>query len=278
MNKYKAQFGEDRLLDERFGHKTNGYYVEVGAYNGVDLSNTFYFEGIGWTGVLIEADPEMAEVCRAARRNSKVVNCAVVAPDSPPLVTFEVSEECRGLSSLLLDADHRNRIKRFTGRVKIRRVRVPGRTLDSVLQECGSPEIDFMTIDVEGNEWDVLRGFTISRWSPRVLILERNSFFPDRRIINYLHSNGYLFQCTTGVNDWFFPCSPRAAGGLAYKTRFLLISYLVNPLLLFLKFHVADLLARSHLLGRRCLKAVLIRLGLFDRLKSLLEKNQRRCV
>src|SRR4029077_1746907 len=57
---YRSQNGEDRWLEAHFGGKRSGFFVEVGAYDGVNLSNTYHFEQTGWTGVLVEPDPEMA--------------------------------------------------------------------------------------------------------------------------------------------------------------------------------------------------------------------------
>ena len=53
----RAQFGEDLLLAEHFGHREQGTYVEVGAHDGVRNSNTYLFEQRGWSGVLVEPDP-----------------------------------------------------------------------------------------------------------------------------------------------------------------------------------------------------------------------------
>ena len=67
---YRAQNGEDRWLDAYFGGKRGGFYVEVGAYDGRHLSNTYHFEQIGWSGVLVEPDALMAAQCRLNRRRS----------------------------------------------------------------------------------------------------------------------------------------------------------------------------------------------------------------
>jgi FkbM family methyltransferase len=200
---YKAQFGEDRVLDDYFGHKREGFYVEIGAYNGVKMSNTYFFEQQGWTGILVEADPGLADECGAVRPRSTIVNCAVVAPDAPTEVTFQVSDEWKSLSSLSFNDARRKNIERLTGNFKVSSITVPGRTLDRILEDNGAGGIDFMTIDVEGHEWDVLRGFTIERWRPEILILERNTTFPDARILRYMIRHGYHYMRTSGVNDWF---------------------------------------------------------------------------
>src|SRR5438477_10753923 len=96
---FKAQNGEDIILIQDFADKKSGFCVEVGAYDGVDISNTFVFEKLGWKCLLVEADPEMAEVCRHNRPAATVVNCAVVSPGSPSTIRFQVSEDVKAMSS-----------------------------------------------------------------------------------------------------------------------------------------------------------------------------------
>jgi FkbM family methyltransferase len=246
---FKSQFGEDRLLADFFKGKTSGFYVEVGAYNGVDLSNTYYFEQIGWTGILVEADPLMAESCRETRTNSVVVQCAAVPPASPPYVPFQVSEDNRYISSLSMAAGDLRRVEAWTGHVNVRAVDIPARTLDSIFEEHNVGEIDFLTIDVEGHEWGVLQGLTLARWRPGIVILERNGAKPDFRILLRLYRNGYFYRRTTGVNDWFFREGRGLAGRAAYWSS------------LFKRFYLP--------LYKHAVKVVLIRLGLARVIQAL---------
>jgi FkbM family methyltransferase len=192
-----AQFGEDRVLAEAMP-KRDGLFVEVGAADGVVGSNTLHFEQLGWRGVLVEADPIAAEECRRAR-SSIVVECAVTEPGSPTLMPFTIVPQIQQLSGLRPIRE----VLRRHGIDKVETVLVSCRTLDEVLHEvipgC-SP--DFVTIDVEGHEWSVLRGFSLDVWRPTFVLIERN-FYPDWRILRHMHRHGYAYTRTTGVNDWF---------------------------------------------------------------------------
>ncbi|HET6250834.1 MAG TPA: FkbM family methyltransferase [Tepidisphaeraceae bacterium] len=203
-SEFKAQYGEDRILAREFAQRTGGYFVEVGSYNGESYSNTYYLEkSLGWTGVLIEADPKLHEQGAKIRPKSVNVNCAAVAPGSSETVTFEIVEGCKWVSSVSVSDNMLKRIEDIP--INIRKVTVPARTLDTILQEAGAPQgIDFLSIDVEGHEWPVLQGFDAARWKPKVIILERNDHFPDRRIMQYMQSHGYGWRRTTGCNDWFY--------------------------------------------------------------------------
>lgn len=203
---YKSQFGEDALLEAYFEQKRGGYYIEVGAFNGIEDSNTFVFEQeMGWRGILIEADPELAEKCRKIRPLSQVYNCAIVKPDSPETVTFEVVDGWKTMSSLSVKPEMLLRVEHVKDRIQVREITVAAMTLDQVLTKAKPPQIDFMTLDIEGFEWDALQGFSLSVWKPQVLIIERNTHYPDAKIMGYLHKNAYRFLRTTGVNDWFVP-------------------------------------------------------------------------
>ena len=225
---YRSQHGEDRLLSGHFGPGHRGYYVEVGAFNGVDLSNTYFFEQIGWTGVLVEPNPGLAEHCRSARPGSKVFQGAAVAPGTPPTVTLEIAQDDGLYSSLAMDRRQREKVQRYTGQVRLQPVDVPARTLDAILEEAGAPEggVDFVSIDVEGYEWSVLQGFTPSRWAPRVILLERDNAAPPVAIARYLYRHGYRLARRTGVNDWYLRGE---ASGAADYARLVGEYYVLRP-------------------------------------------------
>ena len=205
-----AQFGEDEALLSYFSGRA-GFYVEVGAADGIENSNTLLLESHGWTGILIEADPDRAELCRQARPASSVVSAAVVAPGSPASVTF-YRAEIPGLSTTGLTEVGRQQLQAWTGRVDLTEIVVPARTLDEILGDESPARVDVVTIDVEGHEAEVLAGFDLKRWRPRFVIVERNRSFPDARVVTALLRAGYRYHRTTGVNDWWCADSPRLLG------------------------------------------------------------------
>ena len=213
---FRAQHGEDQVLFEYFGRKRSGYYVEVGAFNGVDLSNTYFFEQVGWSGILIEPHPGLADLCRRDRPRAAVFACAVVPPGAPPTVSLEVSDGAELYSSIKMGHEQHRHIRRETGGLAIRRVEAEARTLDAILEEAGAPRgIDFVTIDVEGHERGVLEGFDLARWRPAVVILERNGAILRPGIARHMTRHGTVYGRRTGVHDWYFAPGADAAAGLA---------------------------------------------------------------
>lgn len=218
---YPSQHGEDRELERRFRGRV-GYFLDVGAADGVLFSNTYRLERLGWTGLLIEANPEEAEACTVARPGSRVVNCAAVAPGGPPEVTFQVAVDNPGLSAVEISRLGRERLHSWTGDVRIREVTVPARTADAVLADDPPSWVDVVSIDVEGHEAAVLHGLDLERWKPAVVIVERNTRLPDRQVMRRLHTSGYVYEQTTGVNDWFV----RGSVSLRYRAKLLATLYL----------------------------------------------------
>jgi FkbM family methyltransferase len=196
--KYFAQFGEDRILDAIFRHRREGNCVEVGANDGITDSMTYHFELMGWRCLLVEPIPDLAKKIME-NRNCTVINCA--ASSTEGTASFFVAEEALGMSGLDLTRDQRKQISRAGGILK--EIKVRKKPLDAILEESNFGRIDFISIDVEGHELEVLKGFSLERYPPRILLIEDNSNQTDPSVQDYLKSKGYEIFKRTGVNDWY---------------------------------------------------------------------------
>jgi FkbM family methyltransferase len=144
-----------------------GFFVEVGANDGYFESNTYELEREhGWHGLLVEPAPELARAARLARRSSHVYCCALVGAEyqdshieleyaSAMTRVGRVDEYARGL---VTDAPPHL-------------FAAPARTLSSLLDEIHAPPVDFLSLDVEGYETEVLRGLE-DRHSPGFALIE----------------------------------------------------------------------------------------------------------
>jgi FkbM family methyltransferase len=213
VSAYCSQHGEDHALAARFGHRRGGFYVEVGALDGVIMSNTYYFEhSLGWTGVLIEANPTEAEKCRTARPASVVVTTAVVSPkDAGRMLSFEVVRGFEALSTLRMTSWAKSILQRMRDvderDLQLHHIQVTTATLDQVLSSVGAPKyFDFLTIDIEGAEAQALAGFSLGlSWRPAVFMIENGSGFAAPHIVAYLFRAGYGYVRSIGPNDWYEP-------------------------------------------------------------------------
>jgi FkbM family methyltransferase len=178
-----------RLVAAFFNSRT-GYFVEVGANDPMLRSQTWHLEASGWTGVLIEPQPDLAERLRATR--SALVFAA--ACSSPHNAGSKLPLHVAGpLSSL-------NRKRMAPGAVP----EVSVRTLDSLLEEADAPvSFDFLSVDVEGHELEVLSGFDIGRWKPRLILLEDH--VADLSKHRYLCAAGYRLIRRYENNGWYVP-------------------------------------------------------------------------
>lgn len=130
---------------------TEGFFVEVGAYDGVQTSNTYALELTGWTGVCIEANPDVFKSL-AANRVSTNINAAVT--DREGNVRFAGDRIVQSGGHLVRSA-----------------------TLTALLDVAGAPTlIDYLSIDIEGGELVALSAFDFDRYTVRLLTVEHNLY------------------------------------------------------------------------------------------------------
>jgi FkbM family methyltransferase len=209
---------ETRLIVEFFGGR-KGYFVEVGANDPRDLSQTWHLEQAGWTGVLIEPQPALAGRLRA-NRSAKVF---AVACSSPENAGRALPLHVAGPLSAL------DRDRMAPGAAPETVVKVPVKTLDGVLDDAGAhPGFDFLSIDVEGHEIEVLRGFDIARWRPRLLLLEDH--VATLAAHRHLNAAGYRIVRRLGNNGWYVPRQSPVRCRVADRWEILRKYYLALPI------------------------------------------------
>lgn len=187
MRKYFGQFGEDYLLWKIFKNQSTGFYVEIGGLDGIRFSNTYSFEQEGWSGVCIEPHPDYFPLLKRNRPRSYCVEAA--AGKTCGFIDFYAEPHGEFSTTVTEVAANINHNKIIAG---FQKVTVPVISLDQVLSGIQLPKhIDFISIDVEGAELDVLEGFTISKYSPRVFVIEANNAEMDRAIDAIMKAHGY---------------------------------------------------------------------------------------
>jgi len=210
----RAQFGEDRVLWQVLREKRDGFFIEIGAYDGVHLSNTWFLEQMGWRGILVEPIYELCQSAAKNRPRSRIVHAACSHRDAPPTAKFTVANNVPVLSFLTADDEHRERCVREGA--ELIEIEVPVVTVDTILlheRKAKSPlgsawipnhgwQIDLVSIDTEGCELDVLDGFDLDRFKPTVLVIENDR--PSGQAIEpYLADRGYRKFHRQVINDFF---------------------------------------------------------------------------
>jgi hypothetical protein len=107
-------------------------------------------------------------------------------------------------------------------------ISVPLLSLDTILSMAGASHIDFMSIDVEGHELEVLDGFDLQRWRPRLLLIE--DLLLHLRLHRYLTGQGYRWVRRTGINNWYVPETTPRQLGVYGSWQFFKKFYLGTPL------------------------------------------------
>ena len=202
MHSY-SQFGEDKIIQSYFPQDYKGVCIDVGAVEGISMSNTYHFEKHGWFCISAEANPDMYEALKMNR--VAAVHCAVGSEDKLEVEFNVVNLSAQGgnetaVSAVTID----ERLLRQHDFLKpiIYKVNVPMKTLDTILKDYPAiDKIDFVSIDTEGTELEVLKGFDIAFWMPKLFVIENN--YNDPWIEEYLKPFGYTKVLRNEVNDFY---------------------------------------------------------------------------
>lgn len=247
---YYSQFGEDKVLAAIFKDKKDGLCIEVGANDGVNDSTTLHFEEIGWKCILVEPNPILCELIRKSRRATLIEAAASGCKGEVSLFVGEGAERAHGVSTINSTNEALEKIESYG--FTYREIKVQAKTLDEMLGDLELDcEIDFISVDVEGHELEALKGFSLYRWRPKIILVEDNSNFESLIVSNYLKKYGYLRFMRTGVNDWY-----------AHKGSADLVN--LNSRL---KYYIFALIAKA--------KSVLRKIPFLLNLKSFIIKNSR---
>jgi len=203
-----AQNAEDVVLERLFHEQSRGFYVDVGAADPVIDSVTHFFSEIGWRGINVEPVPSSFERLQQVRESDINIHCAAGA--EPGAASLHVIQDPRGewdqaahLSTMGVDEAE----KRSQEGWDVLTTDVEVRRLDDILTEHSGETIDFVTIDVEGWEREVLSSADWNRWRPRVIVVE--AIRPGQREPDFgewehiLLEHGYLRAFFDGLNCFY---------------------------------------------------------------------------
>lgn len=170
------------------------FYVDVGANDGIIASNTAYFDlELGWKGICIEPHPSAFKKLESNRTSS--INLNLCASDDDGIVDFLAidgySEMLSGIHKYY-PSDNLKRIERelqiMGGEKKI--IKIQSKPLNKILSEYEVKKIDYLSIDTEGSEYQILNSIDFDEVDIRVISTENSS---GRDIKQFLELKGYIF-------------------------------------------------------------------------------------
>jgi len=205
-----GQFQQDLWVAFAVGHgKRNGYYVDVGSADGVEISNTYLLDQMGWKGICIDPFPKNMQ-----RRTCQVFRQPVFS-ESGKKVLFRAAGVLGGIESDL------GKFKSQLSEAPL--VEFVTTTLDEILEKAKAPKwIDYMNIDVEGAEFDALRGLSLDRYEVGSFTIEHNFETEKREMIRrLLEAKGYVRVRSWEVDDWYVhrDLASQYKAFLTYSTR-----------------------------------------------------------
>ena len=208
LNLSFSQEGEDTILRRLFAEKESGFYVDVGAHHPKRFSNTYLFYMAGWSGINIEPNPDAVTLFNSCRPRDINLQFGVASQDSileyykfdePALNTFDFQV----VNDRVLNTEYK----------LLSKISVPVRPLSSILDEylCNQISIDFITIDVEGFDFDVLISNNWDIYRPKFVLIEMLDVefdgLPSAPITIYMRSIGYKLFAKTYNTVFFKECS-----------------------------------------------------------------------
>jgi FkbM family methyltransferase len=207
---YKGLNGIDRKL-ERYINFDNGYFVELGANDGVTQSNTYHFQHTrGWTGILVEPTPHKYLQCRENRSKNAKVFCNACTSFEYKNKFVEIYYSNLMSTPVGVESDiknpneHLESGKRFLSKFEDNFIYgAIAKPLQYILKSAGAPRImDLLSLDVEGAEIEVLKGVDHSSYRFRFMLIESRSRDKlesylkvyDYNLIDQLSEHDYLFK------------------------------------------------------------------------------------
>jgi FkbM family methyltransferase len=203
---YHSQHGQDKWVAETILPGRRGVFVDVGAYDGLTLSNTLYLEReLGWTGLAVEPNPVAYRKLVSTRR-CRAENAAIGVTNGE--VTFRlVTGYAEMLSGIADEYDdrHRARIESELSQHggSHSEIRISSYRLADVLERHGVDQVDYLSIDVEGGEMGVLSSMDFNRVHVSVVGIENN--YRDPRIPKFLAERGYVLHSIVGDEFYVRP-------------------------------------------------------------------------
>lgn len=198
----KSQFLQDIFVLIQLKFKSNGYYVEFGATDGINLSNTYMLEkNFGWRGILAEPAKQFHKDLSINRPESIIDERCVYSESNKSVLFSEV--ESTGLSQIVI-YKRDDKLSRLRNKQNV--YEVDTISLEHMLDFHKAPKvIDYLSIDVEGGEFDILNAFDFSKYKFKVISVEHNYSELRQKILTLLTSNGYqrVHSEISQVDDWY---------------------------------------------------------------------------
>jgi len=202
-----SQFGEDKRIIKLFEKNKNGFYVDVGCFHPIRQNNTYLMYRLGWRGVNIDLNPLTIELFRIARPND--INICAAISNKNELKTLYFDHQLSTLNTI--NKNHTIFLEKSFGIRNIKKKKIQTKKLDYLLNLKKIKNIDFLNIDIEGNELIVLKDLNFNHFNIKVICIEiinyklfsKKMTTNKEQIFSLLKKNNFKLKFKTNVNYIF---------------------------------------------------------------------------
>jgi len=181
-----------------FKGKRDGYFIDIGAYDGIAISNSYALEKIGWNGICVEPVPEIYDKL-VKNRKCECINAAIYNEDGKILNFIQTKGGRSGFITDMTDS----MIESAESEGIVGKYSVKTKTFESLMENKKVKHIDFMSIDVEGAEFAVLESIDFDKYKFDLITIENNHGI--KKLQDYMFSKGYKTFLDLGVDVLFIP-------------------------------------------------------------------------
>ncbi|MEO6453455.1 MAG: FkbM family methyltransferase [Ginsengibacter sp.] len=203
-----SQMGEDRILHFLFQSLgiTNPTYLDIGANHPVNGSNSYFFYHRGSCGVCVEADPTLAAQIKRVRKRDICLNVGIGVTESTAADFYIFPNPYTGWNTF---SKEEAEFRKTNWHPYEKIIKMPLQNINAILEKNFNATPDFISIDVEGLDFDILKSLDFNRHHPTALIVETlhydefNKPQKQQDLIDFVCSKGYSVYADTYVNTIF---------------------------------------------------------------------------
>lgn len=195
---YYSQYGQDKFVNENYfrGYDSGGIFVEIGAHDGITNSNTYFFEQKRWKGICVEPIPQVFAELKKNRNCTCIQGCIADNPGENQFVRLVSPCVDIEMRSGLVDKYDQQHIEKVLSEIKrcggaYELLTVKCHLLNDILDENSISQVDFLSIDIQGGEFDILSSIDFDRFQINVITVEDS--YNDQRCIPFLEQKGFNF-------------------------------------------------------------------------------------
>lgn len=249
-NIFQSQFNQDEIINTLLKNKREGFFVDIGAYDGVTFSNSFFFEkSNNWKGICFEPNPIIFKKLSEARK-CKLINGGVSEKETTLLFKSFYGNKDLEMYSGFSDFFNEEQLIRVEEELKREKnsgceeIKIQTYLLNNVLQENNIIRVDYCSIDTEGGEFNIIKTINFDSIYFSTFSIENNCNAEE--LIQYMDSKGFDFIFIWKCDLFFVNKNEK----IDFSTKIKLSKYYFNYHLKKVNFLYKPLIALSRLLNK----------------------------